>query len=97
MELVVLGPWGASDSVSTTERNRRRPCWVVEDFATEERPKVARAREARMGSYSGAVPKVVRHARYFIFHMAEVAVPWALLGEIIERIRKLKVVPISPG
>ena len=41
--------------------------------------------------------KVVRHARYFIFQMAEVAVPWALLGEIIERIRKLKVVPVSPG
>ena len=41
--------------------------------------------------------KVVRHARYFIFQMAEVAVPRALLGEIVERIRKLRVVPVSPG
>jgi hypothetical protein len=37
----VLGPWIASDSASTTERNRRRPWWVVEDSATEEGAKMA--------------------------------------------------------
>ena len=36
-----FGPWIASDSVATTKRIRRRIVRYVEDFATEERPKVA--------------------------------------------------------
>ena len=33
--------------------------------------------------------KVVRHAKYVIFQMAEVAVPWRLYRAILERIRRL--------
>ena len=39
--------------------------------------------------------KVVRHSRYVIFQMAEVAVPMALFCEILERIHRLKPVPIG--
>ncbi len=41
--------------------------------------------------------KVVRHSRYVIFQMAEVAVPRALFCEILERIQRLKPVPIETG
>ncbi len=37
--------------------------------------------------------KVVRHARYVIFQMAEVAVPRELFGAILERIRCLSPAP----
>jgi hypothetical protein len=40
--------------------------------------------------------KVVRHSRYVIFQMAEVAVPRSLLGEILERIRKVQVMAAAP-
>ena len=43
--------------------------------------------------------KVVMHSRYIIFQMAEVAVPRALIREILDRIRKLRSlpVPVRPG
>ena len=37
--------------------------------------------------------KVVRHARYIVFQMAEVAVPRQLFGAILERIRRLSPAP----
>ncbi len=40
--------------------------------------------------------KVVRHSRYVIFQMAEVAVPRSLLGEILERIRSVQVMAPAP-
>ena len=41
--------------------------------------------------------KVIEHSRYVIFQMAEVAVPKDLFCEILERIRRLKPVPIGYG
>jgi len=41
--------------------------------------------------------KVVRHSRYVIFQMAEVAVPKALFCEILARIRRLMLVAIPSG
>ena len=41
--------------------------------------------------------KVVRHSRYVIFQMAEVAVPVSLFREILDRIRRLMPVAISSG
>jgi hypothetical protein len=41
--------------------------------------------------------KVVRHSRYVIFQMAEVAVPKALFCEILYRIRRLLVIPSGSG
>ncbi len=41
--------------------------------------------------------KVVKHSRYVIFQMAEVAVPRALFCEILERIRRLPLVAIASG
>jgi hypothetical protein len=43
--------------------------------------------------------KVVRHSRYIIFQMAEVAVPRALFRQILDRIRQLRSLPIParPG
>jgi hypothetical protein len=41
--------------------------------------------------------KVVRHARYVTFQMAEVLVSRSLFHEILERIQRLKPVPITPG
>jgi hypothetical protein len=41
--------------------------------------------------------KIVKHARYIIFQMAEVAVPRALFQEILDRIRRLTLVALSPG
>ena len=41
--------------------------------------------------------KVVRHSRYVVFQMAEVAVPRTLFYEILERIKRLKPVPIGSG
>ena len=41
--------------------------------------------------------KVVRHARYVTFQMAEVLVSRYLFREILERIHRLKPVPITPG
>jgi len=41
--------------------------------------------------------KVVRHSRYVIFQMAEVAVPRALFCEILDRIRRLMLVAIPSG
>ena len=41
--------------------------------------------------------KVVRHSRYVVFQMAEVAVPRTLFYEILERIKRLKPVPIGYG
>jgi hypothetical protein len=38
--------------------------------------------------------KVVKHSRYVVFQMVEVAVPRKLFGEILARIRRLRV---SPG
>ncbi len=43
------------------------------------------------------VAKVVRHSRYVIFQMAEVAVPRALFCEILERISRLTLVAVTPG
>ena len=37
--------------------------------------------------------KVVRHAKYATFHMAEVAVPRELFAAIVERIQDLAVPP----
>jgi len=41
--------------------------------------------------------KVVRHARYVIFQMAEVAVPRQLFQEILDRIRQLMLMVIPSG
>ena len=41
--------------------------------------------------------KVVKHARYVIFQMAEVMVSKSLFHEILERIHRLKPVPIGYG
>jgi len=43
--------------------------------------------------------KVIRHSRYVIFQMAEMAVPSALFREILNRIRQLRflTIPGSPG
>jgi hypothetical protein len=41
--------------------------------------------------------KVVRHSRYVIFQMAEVAVPRVLFCEILERIKRLKPIRIGYG
>ncbi len=41
--------------------------------------------------------KVVRHSRYVIFQMAEVAVPKALFCEILWRIRQMLVIPSGTG
>ncbi len=40
--------------------------------------------------------KVVRHSRYVIFQMAEVAVPRTLFCEILERISRLTLVAVTP-
>jgi len=43
--------------------------------------------------------KMIRHSRYVIFQMAEVAVPRVLFWEILERIRRLRLlaIPARPG
>jgi len=41
--------------------------------------------------------KVVRHARYVTFQMAEVAVPHRLFRAILQRIRRLAETPIRPA
>jgi hypothetical protein len=41
--------------------------------------------------------KVVRHSRYVIFQMAEVAVPKTLFCEILYRIRQLSAIPSGAG
>ncbi len=41
--------------------------------------------------------KVVRHSRYVIFQMAEVAVPRALFCETLERISRFTLVAETPG
>ena len=41
--------------------------------------------------------KVVRHAKYVTFQMAEVAVPRRLFLAILERIRRLAETPIRPA
>ena len=41
--------------------------------------------------------KVVSHAGYVTFQMAEVLVSKSLFHEILERIRRLKLVPIGYG
>jgi hypothetical protein len=40
--------------------------------------------------------KVVSHARYVTFQMAEVLVSRSLFYEILERIGQLKTIPITP-
>jgi len=41
--------------------------------------------------------KVVRHSRYVMFQMAEVAMPRLLFREILERIRQLRASPQLAG
>ena len=41
--------------------------------------------------------KVVKHARYVTFQLAEVLVSRSLFREILERIHRLKPVPIETG
>ena len=41
--------------------------------------------------------KVIRHSRYVIFQMAEVAVPRAMFREILNRIRQLRFLTIPSG
>jgi hypothetical protein len=40
--------------------------------------------------------KIVRHARYVTFQMAEVAVPRKLFQDILRRIARLRVAPVAP-
>ena len=40
--------------------------------------------------------KVIRHARYVVFQMAEVAVPRGLFRAILERIRRLRLPQAVP-
>ena len=39
----------------------------------------------------------IRHSRYVIFQMAEVAVPMAMFREILNRIQQLRFLAISSG
>jgi hypothetical protein len=41
--------------------------------------------------------KIVRHARYVTFQMAEVAISRKLFREILGRIAQLRVAPLAPG
>jgi len=41
--------------------------------------------------------KVIRHARYVTFQLAEVLVSRSLFCEILERIRRLRPIPIESG
>jgi len=50
---------------------------------------------AKIGIGEGA--KVVKHSRYVIFQMAEVMVSKSLFHEILERIRRLTLVALTPG
>jgi hypothetical protein len=34
--------------------------------------------------------RIVRHGRYLVFQLAEVAVPWALFADILRRIGRLR-------
>jgi len=36
---------------------------------------------------------MIRHSRHVVFQMAEVTVPWKLLGEILDLIGRLKADP----
>jgi hypothetical protein len=40
--------------------------------------------------------KVIKHSGYVIFQMAEVMVSRSLFYDILERIRQLKAIPITP-
>jgi len=52
-----FAPSFASDSVELREHNRRRRKGDVEDCASEDRPKLARRWDAKMGGYDFASPK----------------------------------------
>jgi len=41
--------------------------------------------------------KVITHARYVIFQMAEVAIPRGLFATILQRIRRLRPLARAPG
>jgi hypothetical protein len=41
--------------------------------------------------------KIVRHARYVTFQMAEVAIPHHLFREILRRIARLRASPLAPA
>ena len=41
--------------------------------------------------------KVIQHARYVIFQMAEVAIPGGLFARILQRIRRLRPLARTPG
>jgi hypothetical protein len=53
--------------------------------------------EYPFGDVSKKSSVVVRHSRYVIFQMAEVAVPRQLFQEILDRIRQLKLMVIPSG
>ncbi len=38
--------------------------------------------------------RIVRHGRYFVFQLAEVAVPRTLFAEILRRIERLRSTPL---
>ena len=40
--------------------------------------------------------KVIAHGRYFVFQMAEVAVPRELFGRILEQIARLRPPDLTP-
>ena len=64
------------------------------DFTKKDRGLVAQTGQVKLIK-TGA--KVVRHSRYVIFKMAEVAAPRDLFLEILQRIRLLALVPIPVG
>ena len=58
-----FAPRFGSDWVDLREQNHRRSRAYVEDFATEDRPKMARRWDAKMGSYFCAGPKAFQCAK----------------------------------
>ena len=54
-----IAPRFGLDLVDPREQNRKRSRAYIEDSATEDRPKMARSWDAKMGSYICADPKFV--------------------------------------
>jgi hypothetical protein len=64
-------------------------------------PNAMRARRARLEALASAAQpercaaRIVRHGRYVVFQLAEVAVPRALFAEILRRIDRLRGPPMA--
>ena len=65
--------------------------WIGQCFAAVTSTVPMREKLIKIGA------KVVTHARYVIFQMAEVAMPKRLFQAILERIRRLRLPEMVPG